>query len=111
MHLTSRQRDNLTTVQSRSKSRVGLVIGSLVRLPQRLLEPLRERVAARPLGGDRLLEERLAPRRFVGEDALRVGQLRPIAAHRLDVAHDALQVGVDDERRTDSTGRWFRTRT
>ena len=57
---------------SRDRSRVGLVIGSLLRLAQRLLEALRQGVAARLLGLHRLLEERFAPRRFLREDALRV---------------------------------------
>ena len=63
--------------QSRSKSRVGFVIGSLPACLHRLLESLGEIVVARPLGLDGSREERFAPRRLVGEDPLRMTQLRP----------------------------------
>ena len=59
---------------------------------QRLLEAPRQRIAARLLGLDRLLEERLAARRLLGEDPLRLGQLGLVAALRLLVRDDAPEV-------------------
>jgi hypothetical protein len=67
----------------------------LARLAQRFLEALRQRVAARLLGGDRLLERGFAPRRLLGEDTFGVAQLRPRpVAHGFAVPDDPLQVGV-----------------
>ena len=55
--------------------------------------------SARLLGLDRLLEQRLAPRRFGGEDALRIVQFRLVAALGLAVRDDAAEVRVDDQQR------------
>src|SRR5205085_11835251 len=71
--------------------------GLLLRLLQGFLESTRERIAARPLGRDRLLEQRFAPRRFLREDALRVVELGTLAGGWLGVPHDAPQVGIDHE--------------
>ena len=57
-----------------------------LRLTQRLVEPLRQRIPPVLLRIHRLLEDRLAARRFRREDALRVAQLRLVAALRLPCA-------------------------
>ena len=77
------RRRRALTAQSRSKPRSGFDDRFLLRFLQRFLEPLRERVAARLLILDRLLEQRLAARRLLGQDALRFVQLRPIGIGRL----------------------------
>src|SRR5262249_26252904 len=69
------------------------------RLAQRLLEPLRQRVAARFLRVDGLLKDRLAPRGLLGENPLRFGELRLVAALGLLVRHHATEVRVDHECR------------
>src|SRR5439155_3937841 len=71
----------------------------LARLAQRLLEPLRQRVAAPLFRVDRLLEDRLAARRLLRENALRLGELRLVAAIRLLVGDDPAKIRVDDQRR------------
>src|SRR5262249_44386343 len=71
----------------------------LARLTQRLFEPLRQRVAARFLVVDRLLEDRFAPGGLLRENPLRFGQLRLVGALRLLVRHDPAKVRVDHERR------------
>ena len=76
-----------------------------VRLLQRLFEAARQRVAARLLGLDRLLEDRLAPRRLFGEDPLRVVQLGLVAALGLVVRDDPAEVEVDRRASRGSTGR------
>src|SRR5206468_976951 len=70
----------------------------LLRLLQRLFEAPRQRVAARLLRFHRLLEHRFAARRLLGDNALRLTQLRLVAALGLQVRHDAAEVRVDDER-------------
>src|SRR3954471_23923927 len=67
----------------------------VLRLAKRFLEAARQRVAARLLFGERFLEQRLAARGLLGQDALRVVQLGAIRIGRLAVADDALQVAVD----------------
>src|SRR5439155_8203605 len=71
----------------------------LTRLLQGFLEAPRERIAARLLRLHRLLEDRLSARRFLRENALRLAQLRLVAALGLFVRHDAPKIRVDDERR------------
>src|SRR5213075_2380744 len=77
----------------------------VLRLTQRLLEALRQRVAAVLFRGEGLLEERLAAGGLFGEDLVRVVELRTVRGRRLDVANHALQIRVDHER-----GRTARTR-
>ena len=62
---------------------MGFVIGSCFACFERFLEPARQRVAARLLGVHRLLEDRLPPRRFLGENALRIVQLGLVPAFGL----------------------------
>src|SRR3954470_4472038 len=69
----------------------------VLRLAKRFLEAARQRVTARLLFGERFLEQRLAARGLLGQDALRVVQLGAIRIGRLAVADDALQVAVDHE--------------
>src|SRR3954447_2243018 len=69
----------------------------VLRLAKRFLEAARQRVAAILLFGERFLEQRLAARGLLGQDALRVVQLGAIRIGRLAVADDALQVAVDHE--------------
>ena len=71
----------------------------VVRLPQRFFESARQRVAARLLGFDRLLEQRVTTRRFLREDALRIGQFGLVSALRLLMRHDPSEVRVDDQHR------------
>src|SRR5438094_155978 len=66
---------------------------------QRRLEASCQRVTARLLGFDRLLEERLAAARLVGKNARGFAQLRLVAALRLLVRDDTSEVGVDHEQR------------
>ena len=81
--------------RDRKSPRSGLVTGSLLRLLQRLFEPARERIVARLLSLDRLLEERLAPRRLRREDPRRIVQLRLVAALGHRVTDHATEVDVD----------------
>ncbi len=87
------------TCQSRSKSPRRFGDGLLARLAQGFLEPLRKRIAAVLLRVDRLLENRLAARRLVGEDPGRIAQLGLVATLGLDVRHHALQIDIDDQSR------------
>jgi hypothetical protein len=78
-----------------------------VRLLERFLEALRQSISSGLLGGHRLLEERFASRRFLGENPVSIGQFGTIAPNGLDVADDAAQVHVDDERRLTAGARGF----
>ena len=69
-----------------------------LRLLQRLFEPPRQRVAARPLRLHGLLEQRLAPRLRVRQDPVRLVQLRLVGALGLDVTDDAPEALVDHQR-------------
>jgi len=69
----------------------------IVGLTQRFLESPRQRIATRLLGFDRLLEQRLTTRRFLREDALRIGQFGLVSALRLLMRHDASEVRVNDQ--------------
>src|SRR5437870_6721125 len=70
-----------------------------LRLTQRLFEAAGQRIAARLLGFDRLLEECLAPPRLFGKNPRGFVQLRLVAALRLLVRNDTPEVGVDYEQR------------
>src|SRR5204863_3952252 len=70
----------------------------LPRLPERLLEALRQRITARFLGVDRLLEDGLAARGFLGENVLGFAELGLVAAIRFLVGDNASEVRVEDER-------------
>src|SRR6185436_7454067 len=83
---------NWASVQVEIASRFGDRL--LVRLAERFLEAARQCVAAGLLVCDRLLEDRLAARRLLGEDALRFAQLRLVGALRLVVRHDAPEVQI-----------------
>jgi hypothetical protein len=69
------------------------------RLPQGLFEPARQRVTARLFGLHRLLEDRFAPRSFLSENAVRLGQLWTEARLGFAMTDHASEVGIDDERR------------
>ena len=71
----------------------GLVVG----LTQRFFESTRQGVPARLLRFDGLIEQRVTPRRFLSQDALRIGELGLVAALRLLMRHDAPEVRVDDK--------------
>ena len=77
----------------------------LARLLERLFEPFRQRIPARLLRRDRLLEDRLAARRFLREDPLGIAQLGPDAPLRLLMTNDTSQVHVDDELRLATRAR------
>src|ERR1700716_3594715 len=79
----------------------------LARLLQRLFEPSRQRVAPSFFVVDRLLENGLAARCLVRENALRFAELGFIAAIRFDMRHDATEIDVDDERRLTAGARHF----
>src|SRR4029453_18538114 len=68
------------------------------RLAQGLFEAFRQRITARPFGRHRLLEDRLAARRLLGQDPLGIGQLWPIRTNGLFMPYDAAQIGINDER-------------
>ena len=85
------------------------MIGSS-RACERFLETFRQRVAATLLVGDRLLKERLAPRRLFGEDPLRVVELGALGRRRLAVPDDALQVARPRPASPSSTGIDFEFR-
>src|SRR5688572_17142819 len=69
-----------------------------LRLLEGLLEPPRQRIAARLFRGERLLEQGLAPRRFRRQDPLGFAQLGLVRALVLAVRDDAAEIHVDDER-------------
>ena len=83
----------------------------LIGLLERFLEPLGQGVAAVLLGVHRLLKECSAPRGFVGKNPLSVRELRPISAHRLDMAHDSASGSCRSRASTDSMGMPSRIRT
>src|SRR5688572_20131335 len=76
---------------------VGLVDRLFLGLPERFLEPLRQRVPPRLLRLDRLLEQRLAPRLLLRQDAVRVVDLRLVGALRLDMPDDPSQALIDHQ--------------
>ena len=85
--------------QSRSKSRVGLVIGSCFACrsaSSNRFDSASPRVFSAATDSWNIASRRAASSR---QDPLRIGQLRPVAALGLLVPHDPAQVRVDDERR------------
>ena len=94
--------------QSRSKSRVGLVIGSWFAC---FSASSKRRDSASPRvfsAVDRLLKDRLAPGGFVRQNPLRVAQLGLVAALGLVVRDDPPQIEIDDRAWSGSTGRRLR---
>ena len=71
--------------------------GLLFRLTQRFLEPTCQRITARFLGLDGLLEQRLASAGLVGENARRFGQLRFVTSLGFLVRDDSPEIGVHDQ--------------
>src|SRR6476646_3319238 len=71
--------------------------GLLFRLAQRFLEPTCQRIAARLLRLDGLLEQRLAPACLLGENARRFGQLWLVTSLRFLVRDDPPEVRVDNQ--------------
>ena len=78
--------------QSRSKSRCGFVTGSSLACLSASSKRLRQRVAARLLGLHGLLEQRVAARFLLGQNPVRLVELRLVGALGFDVTDDALAV-------------------
>src|SRR4029453_17363200 len=73
--------------------------GFIPGLLQRLLETPRQRIAARPLGLERVLESGLTPGGLFREDTLCFAQLGLVSTLRFLVAHDSPEIGIDNESR------------
>lgn len=67
----------------------------VARLLQRLIKPLGQLVTAGLIGGDRLLKQGFTPCLLIGQNLLRVVQLRLVLALRFEMRHDAFQVRID----------------